>query len=110
MAAIAETGTVGAALEILRTNGYCRLRPLEPEPLKPLAAFIAAYHLGDPVGPSDAWRPWKRHAAAKKEATVARKIALTISPSASPTKHTTEIDIQSKASRQRASQRNAVQP
>ena len=73
--AIAQTGSVGAALEILRNHGYCRLRPLEPKPLKPLAAFIAAYHLGDPVGPKDSWRPWRRHDAAAREAAIARKTA-----------------------------------
>jgi phosphatidylserine/phosphatidylglycerophosphate/cardiolipin synthase-like enzyme len=72
-AAIAQTGSVGAALEILRANGYCRLRPLKPAPLDPLAAFIAAYHLGDPVGPGDSWRPWKRKAAHAREASLVRK-------------------------------------
>lgn len=61
--AIAAYGSVGAALEALRTSGYCRLRPIQPQPLKPLAALIAAYHLGDPVGPKDSWRPWKRRRA-----------------------------------------------
>jgi hypothetical protein len=51
------------------------LRPLEPKPLKPLAAFIAAYHLGDPIGPGDAWRPWRRGRAAAKEAAAVRRIA-----------------------------------
>ena len=67
-AAIQRAGAIGAALEALRTSGYCRLRPIEPKPLHPLAAFIAAYHLGDPVGPRDSWRPWKRRAAAAAEA------------------------------------------
>ena len=67
-AAIAEHGGVGQAIEALRTAGYCRLRPLKPEPLKPLAAFVAAYHLGDPVGPRDSWRPWKRRRLAKADA------------------------------------------
>jgi phosphatidylserine/phosphatidylglycerophosphate/cardiolipin synthase-like enzyme len=71
--AIHKTGSVGAALEILRANGYCRLRPIEPEPLKPLAAFIAAFHLGDPVGPTDSWRPWKRKRAGAAEAAGVRK-------------------------------------
>jgi phosphatidylserine/phosphatidylglycerophosphate/cardiolipin synthase-like enzyme len=66
--AIRESGGVGAALEKLRRSGHCRLRPIEPKPLHPLAAFIAAYHLGDPVGPRDSWRPWKRRKAASAEA------------------------------------------
>jgi phosphatidylserine/phosphatidylglycerophosphate/cardiolipin synthase-like enzyme len=65
--AIRETGALGAALESLRNSGYCRLRPIEPKPLGPLAGFIAAYHLGDPVGPKDSWRPWKRRKAAAAE-------------------------------------------
>ncbi|HEY7899803.1 MAG TPA: phospholipase D-like domain-containing protein [Caulobacteraceae bacterium] len=65
------SGAVGGALEALRNNGYCRLRPIKPKPLNPLAAFVAAYHLGDPVGPADSWRPWKRRAAAAAEARLA---------------------------------------
>ncbi len=71
--AIQATGSAGGALEIMRTHGYCRLRPIELEPLGPLAAFIAAFHLGDPVGPRDSLRPWKRKKAAVEEAAVARK-------------------------------------
>lgn len=58
--AVARHGGVGAAVEALRNGGYCRLRPIQPKPLKPLAALIAAYHLGDPLGPKDSWRPWRR--------------------------------------------------
>lgn len=75
--AIAATGRVSAALERLRLAGYCRLRPIEPEPLKPLAAFVAAYHLGDPVGPKDSWRPWKRKRAQAAAAANAVKAAKT---------------------------------
>jgi phosphatidylserine/phosphatidylglycerophosphate/cardiolipin synthase-like enzyme len=71
-AAILRLGSVGAALEELRNSGYCRLRPIEPKPLLPLAAFIAAFHLGDPVGPKDSWRPWKRRKAASAEVAIVR--------------------------------------
>ncbi|HEY5288856.1 MAG TPA: phospholipase D-like domain-containing protein [Caulobacteraceae bacterium] len=75
-AAIRQSGSVSGALEALRTHGYCRLRPLEPKPLGPLAAFIAAYHLGDPAGPTDSFRPWKRRALlARETAAAGRKIA-----------------------------------
>ena len=74
-AAIAEHGGLGAALEALRMAGYCRLRPIVFEPLKPLAAFVAAFHIGDPVGPKDAWRPWKRKKAVVQEAALARRLA-----------------------------------
>ncbi len=73
--AIAKHGQVGAALEALRTAGYCRLRPITPEPLSPPAAFVAAFHLGDPVGPEDSWRPWKRGRAARREASRGRREA-----------------------------------
>jgi phosphatidylserine/phosphatidylglycerophosphate/cardiolipin synthase-like enzyme len=33
-----------------------RLAPIEPKPLGPLAAFVAAHHVGDPVGPADSFR------------------------------------------------------
>jgi phosphatidylserine/phosphatidylglycerophosphate/cardiolipin synthase-like enzyme len=75
--AIAAMGSVGAALESLRMAGYCRLRPIEPAPLNPLAAFVAAYHLGDPVGPDDSWRPWARRKAAQAEARRGRRAAKT---------------------------------
>jgi phosphatidylserine/phosphatidylglycerophosphate/cardiolipin synthase-like enzyme len=74
-AAIAKHKGVGKALEALRAAGYCRLRPIKPEPLNPLAALVAAYHLGDPVGPDDAWRPWKRRQAARREAALGRRDA-----------------------------------
>jgi phosphatidylserine/phosphatidylglycerophosphate/cardiolipin synthase-like enzyme len=77
-AAIAEHKGVGKALEALRTAGYCRLRPLKPKPLHPLAAFVAAYHLGDPAGPDDAWRPWKRRRDLHREAALARRDAVRV--------------------------------
>ncbi len=81
--AIRKRGGVGKALEALRANGYCRLRPIEPKPLKPLAALIAAFHLGDPVGPGDSWRPWKRKKALDAAAAAARKVAAK-SPASAP--------------------------
>ena len=63
--AIREHGGVGPGLEALRLGGYCRLRPIEAETLGPLAGLIAGYHLGDPVGPGDSWRPWRRKQALK---------------------------------------------
>jgi phosphatidylserine/phosphatidylglycerophosphate/cardiolipin synthase-like enzyme len=77
--AIAKHGSVGQALEHLRTAGYARLRPITPKPLRPLAAFISAFHIGDPIGPEDSWRPWRRKRAATAEAGVARRLAAQIS-------------------------------
>jgi len=59
-AAITAEGGVRAALEALRLGGHCRIRPIEPITLRPLARIIAAFHLGDPIGPDDSWRPWRR--------------------------------------------------
>ena len=73
-AAIAREGGVGPALEALRTAGYSRLRPIEAHPLSGLAAFIAANHLGDPVGPEDSWRPWKRRKALIAQGARARRL------------------------------------
>ena len=63
VAALRRAGGVGAAIEDLRTQGFTRLSPLEATPLGPIGARIAAWHLGDPVGVGDSWRPWKRAAA-----------------------------------------------
>ena len=58
--ALAATGALGLAIERLRQGGQTRLKPLSPKPLGPLAAFIASYHLGDPIGAPDSWKPWER--------------------------------------------------
>lgn len=74
-AAISKVGRVGGAIEALRLAGYCRLRPLEPTPVGPMASFIATFHIGDPITPQDAWRPWMRRARLKAAiAAAARKV------------------------------------
>lgn len=55
--AIRREGRLGAAIESLRRQGGGRLSPIEPLRLGPLARFIAAFHLGDPTGPADSFRP-----------------------------------------------------
>ena len=62
-AAIRKHGGVGSGLEALRLRGYCRLRPIEAQTLRPIAQFVASHHMGDPVGPDDSWRPWCRRQA-----------------------------------------------
>ncbi|MCB4823942.1 phospholipase D-like domain-containing protein [Roseicella aerolata] len=37
-----------------------RLRPIRPGRAGPFGALVARFHLGDPRGPDDAWRPWRR--------------------------------------------------
>jgi hypothetical protein len=58
--AIREGGGMIAAIESLRSEGLVRLRPLKPRPMNRLSAFVAKHHLGDPFGPTDSWRPWRR--------------------------------------------------
>ena len=70
-AAIKHTNSVGAAIERLRGQGRCRLRPIPPVDLKPLATLIATFHIGDPVGPRDSWRPWRRRESLKTALKVA---------------------------------------
>lgn len=65
--AMKAAGSLGAGIDALRARGHCRLRPIPTTELKPLATTIATFHIGDPVGAKDAWRPWRRRAAAKHE-------------------------------------------
>jgi phosphatidylserine/phosphatidylglycerophosphate/cardiolipin synthase-like enzyme len=60
-------GSLGDAIERLRAQGLSRLRPIPVLHLKPLATLIATFHLGDPVGPRDSWRPWRRRSSLKAE-------------------------------------------
>ena len=61
------TGSIGAGIEHMRAAGHRRLAPLKPKRIGPLATVIAALHLGDPVTPSDSWRPWKRMKALREQ-------------------------------------------
>lgn len=65
--AITTEGGVFRAIESLRQAGHQRLRPILPKPLAPPAALIAAWHIGDPMGPADSFRPWKRRRAIERE-------------------------------------------
>lgn len=74
-AEIDRTHSVGRAIEALRLAGYCRLRPLEPTEIGPVATFIATFHLGDPITPRDSWRPWTRRSRLKASlAAAARRV------------------------------------
>lgn len=75
--AVDRAGGLGAAIEMLQAGGQPRLRRLGPKQLGPLATFIASHHIGDPIGPADAWRPWRRRrdmeaALARQKAALAR--------------------------------------
>lgn len=64
--------SVTRGIEILRSAGYCRLRPILTTALSPLAATVARLHLGDPVSSRDSLRPWKRRAAIRQRLAAAR--------------------------------------
>jgi phosphatidylserine/phosphatidylglycerophosphate/cardiolipin synthase-like enzyme len=82
--ALTKSGGVGPAIEALRAEGHCRLRPIPVLSLKPLPTLIATFHLGDPVGPRDSWRPWRRRVSLKAElktvVSALRKAKLTTTP------------------------------
>jgi phosphatidylserine/phosphatidylglycerophosphate/cardiolipin synthase-like enzyme len=59
-AAISRSGSLNGAIDLLDDGPMRRLRRLGPVPIGPLAAMIATFHLGDPVAPTDSWRPWRR--------------------------------------------------
>jgi phosphatidylserine/phosphatidylglycerophosphate/cardiolipin synthase-like enzyme len=60
VAAIAERGSIGAAIDALDTGPTRRLRPMCQEEVKGFARFVATHALGDPLRTGDAWRPWVR--------------------------------------------------
>ena len=73
--ALEREGRLGAAIEALRATGFNRLQPVTPAVLGPAASFIAAFHLGDPVGPADSFRPLlRRRRLAAEVAEVAARI------------------------------------
>ena len=61
-AAIERAGSLNKAIEELDDGPLRRLRRLAPVPIGLMARVIATHHLGDPVTPSDSWRPWRRRA------------------------------------------------
>lgn len=65
--ALSKSEGLGPAIEKMRAEGRCRLRPIPVLTLKPFATLIATFHIGDPVGPRDSWRPWRRRVALKAE-------------------------------------------
>lgn len=61
-AAIDRTGSLGAAIDALTVAVSRRLEPLPKATMGPVQRIVSAYHLGDPVLPSDSWRPLLRRA------------------------------------------------
>ena len=56
--AIARHGGLIGAIEALNRHG--RLKPITPLRMGAFTSLVATYHLGDPIGVYDAWRPWRR--------------------------------------------------
>jgi len=68
VAAIAEHGSIGAAIDALDTTGPTRrLKPMGKEEVKGLERFIATRAIGDPLRTDDAWRPWVRRSHIKRD-------------------------------------------
>jgi phosphatidylserine/phosphatidylglycerophosphate/cardiolipin synthase-like enzyme len=59
-AAIDEQGSVGRAIDAITAAQSERLRPLPKVRMGPIQRVVSTYHLGDPVYPSDSWRPLLR--------------------------------------------------
>ncbi len=59
-AAIDQEGSVGRAIDAITAEQSHRLRPLPRVEMGPIQRIVSAYHLGDPVYPSDSWRPLLR--------------------------------------------------
>jgi len=53
-AALAKGGGMVAALDALEGG---RIQPIAPVKMGPLAQFVTAFHVGDPISPSDSWWP-----------------------------------------------------
>ena len=66
----AERGGLIPAIDALNREG--RLRPIELTRRSAFGVFTAAYHLGDPASPEDAWRPWRRRDCLYRDALPAR--------------------------------------
>jgi phosphatidylserine/phosphatidylglycerophosphate/cardiolipin synthase-like enzyme len=58
-AAVAATGSLHGAIESFDGPGR-RLHPIEIKPIGAFWELVAHLHLGDPAGPTDSWRPWRR--------------------------------------------------
>jgi phosphatidylserine/phosphatidylglycerophosphate/cardiolipin synthase-like enzyme len=63
--AIDRHGGLIGAIEALNRHG--RLKPITPLRMGAFTSLVAAYHLGDPLGVYDAWRPWRRKSILESE-------------------------------------------
>lgn len=58
--ALAKGMTLSQAIAALDDPKKRRLKPIPLKPVTGFPAFVAYSHLGDPAGPGDSWRPWRR--------------------------------------------------
>jgi phosphatidylserine/phosphatidylglycerophosphate/cardiolipin synthase-like enzyme len=75
-AAVEQHGGMGAAIDALDDPQNRRLVPLEPRGKSVLSRLVTRYGIGDPAGPHDSWRPWRRHEALREERARLRHLAL----------------------------------
>ena len=71
-----SAGGMAAAIEALDTSEHRRLKPLLPRGKSALSRFVSKWGIGDPAGPYDSWRPWRRDAALREERARLRHLAL----------------------------------
>ncbi len=64
--AISREPRLGSVIAKLDRADRPYLQPLKPVRVGPLEGLIAFAHIGDPVGASDAWRPWARQTALRR--------------------------------------------
>jgi phosphatidylserine/phosphatidylglycerophosphate/cardiolipin synthase-like enzyme len=74
--AVERTGSLGSAVEALDRPDARRLKPLVPRGKSLLSRFVTRWGIGDPAGPHDSWRPWRRHEALREERARLRHLAL----------------------------------
>jgi phosphatidylserine/phosphatidylglycerophosphate/cardiolipin synthase-like enzyme len=73
-AIMASTSGLGGAIDTLRAAGHTRLTPITPMTLGPIASFIAAFHVGDPLTPRDSLRPFLRRGLLENEVAAVRPL------------------------------------
>ncbi len=63
----AEQDGIIAAVERFDRGPRRRLQPLEPGRSSLMELVVGRWNLGDPIAPSDAWRPWRRRKALRAQ-------------------------------------------
>ena len=65
-AAVEAKGSLHGAIGSFDGPGK-RLHPIVVEPVGPFWELVAHLHLGDPAGPIDSWRPWRRRSELQRQ-------------------------------------------